>query len=637
MPSPADQYWIDKILTALQNADLNDAGIAEYIQSNLGATRDISTLHLDTQMARMTATEIVDHVNDIIHEHLLNERVFYLSANDVYSLSKCSQNTEAEHLLLFQECERLYQHYADFIQRNTPQDRQTRLRQQGIQLYKEKQQRKAQAIQAFRALNATNKLHILRNIRHSSFKRDLQLGYTGNLTGNAPTTPSPSRLDNRPPILEAVEELHLEQALENWNSDNFRSLLYPIIYKDYPTQDQIRSAGIKNFTETLKTYIPEYPKILSVKVLDDLNAQFEMDIQTSEHEAFLFELIHIHKTAEGRAEHPSDSISNIATMLSNPFLSFFDFNSRINSTISFKEDNPEFDRIVKEVCRNNEITQIERAFLYEKGQEYCIDENKIDSYLNTPFIGHRTFKVFVDQICQDLIITESESAYINEKAIEYNVPQATLNLMIEAGLLQAQIHQSLLNSPEYYDFVLACILCSAICPSSNSSDLRWIITETTKPDIQPVEIKDNTSLALGTLQPYLPIKIADDISAHSLLEVLGLDILTHQNAIDLYLNDTNKVRPGLENSKFEKQIIIDGTAYIIVISQSPLAPLFWLKNERGENHVFINSDHEQYQSLHLDTLASFLGVLFHTKHSFPDNTGDIFARKFSHHFEQLNS
>ena len=74
----------------------------------------------------------------------------------------------------------------------------------------------------------------------------------------------------------------------------------------------------------------------------------------------------------------------------------------------------------------------------------------------------------MDQICQDLIITESESAYINEKAIEYNVPQATLNLMIEAGLLQAQIHKSLLRSPEYYDFVLACILCSVLCPSSNS-------------------------------------------------------------------------------------------------------------------------------------------------------------------------
>ena len=209
--------------------------------------------------------------------------------------------------------------------------------------------------------------------------------------------------------------------------------------------------------------------------------------------------------------------------------------------------------------------------------------------------------------------------------------------MIEAGLLQAQIHQSLLRSPEYYDFVLACILCSVLCPSSNSSNLRWIITETTKPDIHPIEIKNNTSLALGTLQPYLPIKITDDISAQNLLEVLGLDILTHQNAIELYLNDTSEVRPELEQSKFEKQIIVAGTAYKIVISQSPLAPLFWLKNERGENHVFINSDHEQYQFLHSDTLTCFLSVLFHTKNSFPDNTGDIFARKFSHHFEQLNS
>ena len=34
MPSPADQYWIDKILNALKTADLDETGIANYIESN---------------------------------------------------------------------------------------------------------------------------------------------------------------------------------------------------------------------------------------------------------------------------------------------------------------------------------------------------------------------------------------------------------------------------------------------------------------------------------------------------------------------------------------------------------------------------------------------------------------------------
>lgn len=639
MPSPADQYWIDKILNALETADLDETGIASYIESNQRSTRDLRTLHLDAKLSRMASTEVTDQVDAIIHAHLINLRVFYLPSRNVFSLSRERQEAEASHLLVFQECEKLYQKYDTFIQRNSVEDRQNRLREEGKKIFKEKGNRLAQTIKAFTELNANNKRHILRSIHHSSFKRDLEMGFAGIQKGKATTKPSPSSTYNRSTTTEIITEIDLEQALENWNKENdhVQSLLYSIIYQNYPSKVQIKTKGIRNFTNNLKEQIVHFPEILSVKVLDELTTEFEMDMQTSEHEAFLFHLIHLHNTFDERQEQKSKEILALENVLNNPYQSFFDFTSRINSAISFKEDNPEFDKIVREVCRNNEITEVERAFLFEKAREYCIDEVKIESYLNTPFIGRGTFKVFVDQICHDLIITDSELSYIQEKAKEYNVPEEVLDQMIEDGLIQAQIHNSLLRNSDYYDFVLACLLCKVVCPESNSENLKWIISETTKSDIQRLEIKNNTSLALGTLQPYLPIKIADGISAHSLLEVLGLDILPHQNAIELYLKDTGEVRAGLDDSNLEKQIIIDGTPYIIVISKSPLAPLFWLKNERGENHVFINSDHEQYQSLNLDTLVSFLTVLFHTKISFTDKTGDIFARKFSHHFELLNS
>ena len=518
MPSPADQYWIDKILTALQNADLNETGIAEYIQDNQGATRDISTLHLDTQLARMTATELADHVDEIIHAHLINERVFYLSANDVFSLSRRRQETEAGHLLVFQECERLYQKYDEFIQRNTLKDRQTRLREQGIKLFKEKEERKAQTIDAFRALNATDKRHILRSIRHNSFKRDLQMGFAGIQTVKPTTAPSPSPLDNPPPIHEGVAELDLEQALENWNNDHdhVQSLLYPIIYQNYPSQEQIRTKGVKNFTETLKTHIPEYPEILSIKVLDDLNAQFEMDIQTSEHEAFLYHLIHIHNTQQdSKEETPSESVRLLTRQFQNPFLHFFKLVDDLIESKSFNSESPEFDRILREVCRNNVITQIEREFLEEKANEYFIDTQRLHAFLENPFVGHETFKRFIDQVCADGIITNSEKAYINEKSIEYNVPASTLEKMISNGLFQAHIKTSAINNHSFYEIATMYLIASAFNKNSITDSLQWMIKE------MSTEKDNDTALKEFSEMIFKDLKNSFDNSAISMSRTMS--------------------------------------------------------------------------------------------------------------------
>ena len=39
--------------------------------------------------------------------------------------------------------------------------------------------------------------------------------------------------------------------------------------------------------------------------------------------------------------------------------------------------------------------------LEEKAAEYFIDPDKLKMYLDNPFLGHETFKMFIDQICED--------------------------------------------------------------------------------------------------------------------------------------------------------------------------------------------------------------------------------------------
>ena len=516
MPSPADQYWIDKILNALKTADLDETGIANYIKSNKGSTRDLRTLHLDAQLSRMTAAEAADQVDAIIHAHLINLRVFYLPTRNVFSLSQERQEAEASHLLVFQECEELYRKYDAFIQRNSLEDRQNRLREQGIKIFKEKENRKAQTVEAFRALNATEKRHILRSIRHSSFKRDLQMGFAGIQISQAKT--APAALKNTPPLNEVVTELDLEQALENWNKENdhVQSLLYPIIYQNYPSQEQIRTKGVKNFTETLKTHIPEYPEILSIKVLDDLNAQFEMDIQTSEHEAFLYHLIHIHNTQQdSKEETPSESVRLLTRQFQNPFLHFFKLVDDLIESKSFNSESPEFDRILREVCRNNVITQIEREFLEEKANEYFIDTQRLHAFLENPFVGHETFKRFIDQVCADGIITDSEKAYINEKSIEYNVPASTLEKMISNGLFQAHIKTSAINNHSFYEIATMYLIASAFNKNSITDSLQWMIKE------MSTEKDNDTALKEFSEMIFKDLKNSFDNSAISMSRTMS--------------------------------------------------------------------------------------------------------------------
>ena len=100
------------------------------------------------------------------------------------------------------------------------------------------------------------------------------------------------------------------------------------------------------------------------------------------------------------------------------------------------------------------ITQNEKVYLEEKAAEYFIDPEKLKRYLENPFFGHETFKIFIDQICEDMVITEVERNYIEEKANQYNVSLDEMNKMIDIGLNRAAFHKKLINSSEFYDIIL---------------------------------------------------------------------------------------------------------------------------------------------------------------------------------------
>jgi hypothetical protein len=122
--------------------------------------------------------------------------------------------------------------------------------------------------------------------------------------------------------------------------------------------------------------------------------------------------------------------------------------------ISFKDDSAEFDKIIREVCRDNIITVNEKIYIEEKASEYFIDPEKLKRYLDNPFFGYESFKIFIDQICEDGIITVTEREYIVEKAKQYNVSEAKMEEMINIGLVRSSLLKKLSRYNEFYEIVL---------------------------------------------------------------------------------------------------------------------------------------------------------------------------------------
>jgi hypothetical protein len=230
-------------------------------------------------------------------------------------------------------------------------------------------------------------------------------------------------------------------------------LLYPILYKGFPKKNDITDKldQIINYLLDAVNTLNNFP---SEDVLIDLLLVFENGSNTYKHDAFLYCLIYQYKTKNKKKLEESLLVKQLKAQLEDPFKFYFLLSNISMEYLTFREESSEFDSIIREVCRDNIVTKKERAYLEEKAAEYFINPDKLKSYLDNPFLGHETFKIFIDQICEDGLVTDTERQYINEKAKQYNVPPLILEKMISEGILRAQFSLELSQDNNFYEIVL---------------------------------------------------------------------------------------------------------------------------------------------------------------------------------------
>lgn len=268
--------------------------------------------------------------------------------------------------------------------------------------------------------------------------------------------------------INAKRSNELNQLIKPYKQDA-KELLYPSLYTEFPKRQFIKhrlDRIINYLLESIDT-IEGFP---SEDVLIELLLAFERELNTYKHEAYLYSLIYLHKKHKNQSLNDSKSIRQLKELISNPFKNFFSLSNLNHEHISFKADSPEFDNIVREVCRDNIITKNERSYLEEKASEYFIDPDKLERYLDNPFFGYETFKMFVDQICEDGVITDIERVYIQEKSEQYNVSSDVMNEMIRDGLVRSSLLKQLRNSRDFYDITLIYLIAHAFgIPSTMNS------------------------------------------------------------------------------------------------------------------------------------------------------------------------
>ena len=244
----------------------------------------------------------------------------------------------------------------------------------------------------------------------------------------------------------------LSNLIKHFREDSIE-LLYPILYKGFPERNDIidKLDQIINYLLDAVNNLNDFP---SENILIDLLLVFESKLNTFKHDAFLYHLIYKYKKQKKQTIEDSLYVVQLKELTINPFKNYFSLSNMNMGHISFKDDSVEFDKIIREVCRDNIITLNEKKYIEEKASEYFIDSEKLKRYLDNPFFGYESFKIFIDQICEDGIITDVERVYIVEKAKQYNVSEAKMEEMINIGLVRSSLLKKLSKYNEFYEIVL---------------------------------------------------------------------------------------------------------------------------------------------------------------------------------------
>ena len=366
-------------------------------------------------------------------------------------------------------------------------------------------------------------------------------------------------------------------------------LLYPTLYKGFPDRNFINDKLeqiINYLIDAIKT-VEGFP---SEDVLIDLLLVFEEGLNTYKHDAFLYRLIYQYKKENKQEIEDSLAIQQLKTQIEDPFKYYFSLSNINMEHLSFREDSPEFDHIIREVCRDNVITKKERAYLEEKAAEYFINPDKLKTYLDNPFLGHETFKIFIDQICEDGVVTDTERQYINEKAKQYNVPPLILEKMISEGILRAKFSVELSQDNNFYEIVLIYLLANTFNIKIVKQKIADYFLKQDENNIATKELVNKKNeffielqKVMSEKQDFFGLKTLNKTTIFQYYSILDIEIKKLS-----YLTQQSKIDKKESSTSLEWEYMVDNniTAPITI---NYLEKKVVIKDEKSKFQTFINS------------------------------------------------
>ena len=427
----------------------------------------------------------------------------------------------------------------------------------------------------------------------------------------------------------------LNDLIKPFKQDS-EELLYPILYKGFPPRGLIKEKLeqiINYLIDAVKT-IEDFP---SEDVLIDLLLVFDEGLNNYKHDAFLYNLIYQFKKKSNQDLEDSRNIQILKTQIKDPFKHYFSLSNMDIKNISFIEDSPEFDHIIKEICRDNIITKKEREYLTVKASEYFIDPEKLELYLDNTFLGFETFKVFVDQICEDGVITDTEKDYINEKSKQYNVPSNLLKKMISSGLFSSQFSKKLSQDKDFYEIALIYLFAKTFNIRSIQKSLYNMITIKNVNQQFLEQFKNKKNDLFSLLMEEVELKAINIYKATNIFEfysIINIEVMQFSNISQN--NNTVKEYEDLDVEKEDcKTYHLDGYTFTINNVVQDFAPLFWSKTDGLHQNIYLNKSHPKYQLYSSDSFKQVLIALGRSSLSFSDNSGEIFYNKMKNYIELI--
>jgi hypothetical protein len=409
------------------------------------------------------------------------------------------------------------------------------------------------------------------------------------------------------------------------------SLLFPFIYLDFPTLIEIQE-NIEDYKSTLITFV-ENSEFISIEKIKELLIAVEHGAQSIDDEIHLFWTIYELKNRSGEILF-SHEINKLKGYIKNPIKEFFMLTDRNVENISFASENPKFHKILKEIGRDNVITENERSYIFEKAEEHFIDKSKLTLYLDNPFIGFESFKIFINQICEDGIVTEVERDYIDEKAKQYNVPAEKIDEMISVGLIRAAGIERLSNKEEFYDVILIYLFAYSFnIKSVGNIFFKALHSKNINKDEDIHIVKEILTDELSKRLSIMSIHFETSANIRHLFDSLNISCPNYEEAINFQnKNKSELFSKKALNNQSDENFTFDGETYQIKCIEVNGKPLFSIDYINSENLITINLAHwifSDKNDVEVSILKKIILSLVATKSEFTNSIIDSFFMKLN--------